>query len=128
MQTGHVPTTVSVPAVAEIPTAFFFPQTATSTRMRVETDDLCSSYERGKTRILVLESTEPLQPGETAELLALIVPVKKTESIGAFLDNVECEAVDEGYLLYLPSPADKADKIVLRRDGAPVVNDMIVVQ
>lgn len=128
MQTGHVPTTVSAPAVAEIPAAFYFPQTATSTRMRVETDDLCSSFEQGKTRILVLESTEPLQPGETAELLALIVPVKKKESIGAFLDNIECEVVDEGYLLYLPSPADKADKIVLRRDGAPVVNDMTVAQ
>lgn len=124
MQTGHVPTTVAVPVPGEIPAVFCFPQTATATRMRVETDELCSSYERGRTRILVLESSAPLQPGQSADLLSVIVPVKEKASIEAFVGNLECEAVEEGYLLYVPSPSDRATKILLRRSGRPVVDDM----
>lgn len=128
MQSGHVPTTVSAPVYAEIPTVFHFPQTATATRMRIETDELCSNYERGRTRILVLEAAEPIQTGQAAEMISVIVPIKEKKSVESFCAHVECETTDDGYLIYLPSPADKANKIVLRRNAFPIVDDMTVGQ
>lgn len=123
MQTGHVPTTVTAPLYAEIPVVFYFPQTSSETQMRIVTDELCSNYEKGKTKTLILESAQALEPGQQTEMITIIIPVKTKSSIEAFVENISCEPIDNGYLIYLPSPSDKATKIFVSKDGKPMVDD-----
>lgn len=125
MQTGHVPTTVSLPLYTEIPMLFYFPQTASDTRMRVVTDEMRSNYEKGKTKTLILEEVQPLQPGQDTEMITVIIPVKNKTSVGPFIENIICDRTDNGgYLLYLPSPSDKATKIFIGKDEKPMVDNI----
>lgn len=123
VQEGHVPTKVSMPSYPEIPVLFAFPGTSTPSAMRIEDDELRSSFEKGRVKTLILQAAEPLTAGGTVEMLTVIAPLKNSGSAGAFAEHIECENVDEGYLLYLPSSDDKAVKVLMTREGRPMVND-----
>lgn len=122
LQTPHIPTTVNTPSVSEMPVLFFFPRTTSSGVMTVEVDSNRSSNENGKTKTVVFKADEPLKNGNSWECVTLIVPIKNRQNMGAFMDKVICEKVEEGYLLYIPSPEEKAIKILMDIDGKPQVS------
>lgn len=122
LQESHIPTTVDAPSIQEIPVLFFFPATESGGVMSLETDSNRTSYENGKTRTLIFKSDKPLGSGNIWECMTLIVPVKNQQNLAAFVDNVICQKVEEGYLLYIPSPEEKAIKILMDVNGKPQVS------